>query len=309
MLARVLRRTILAACAACALTGPASADAVLERNLSIDSPALGATLRFNVYKPAVAPPDGRRWPALYLLEGRPSESDWLDQGGLAELMDRAIAEGVIPPTMVVMPVAPYSWYVDNPDPGGQGLVKTAVARDLVAAVEAQFPVAACREARAVGGLSMGGYGALVMALSEPDRFAAAVSLSGSVAPPIDARDPERLKRADAFYDGAFGRPLDRARFNAWSPFTLLRRLPADGPRPDVFLSVGDRDRGGLLKSTTRLHVDLIRAGVDSAFRIGPGVHDWDFWRRELPVALAWLGPKLDPTCGDEVAASGRRAGG
>ena len=277
----------------------------VERNQTAYSPALGRPLVYNVYRPAEPPPPGRRWPVVYLLEGRPSESDWLDQGDVAEVTDRAVREGAIPPTLVVIPVAPFSWYVDNADPGGAGLMATALTRDLVAAIDARYPTARCREGRAVGGLSMGGYGAALFALRRPDQYLAAMSFSGAIAPEFGPAEIQRLRRAGSFYDGAFGRPLDRRRFNAWTIFATLRRA-ADRPGewPAMFLAAGDRDRGGLLQTTTKLHVDLLRAGVDSTLRIGPGAHDWETWRRQLREAFDWLGPRLDPSCGSVSAEAG-----
>lgn len=291
---------------------PAGAEPLgtVERNQTAFSAALGRPLIYNVYRPAEPPPPGRRWPVVYLLEGRPSESDWLDQGDVGEVVDRAVREGAIPPTLVVIPVAPFSWYVDNVDPGGAGMMATALSRDLVAAVDARYPTARCREARAVGGLSMGGYGAASFALRRPDQYVAAMSFAGAIAPEIGPAETDRLRRADAFYDGAFGRPLDRRRFNAWSIFAALRRsadLP--GERPAMYLAVGDRDRGGLLQTATKLHVDLLRAGHDSTLRIGPGGHDWDTWRRQLREAFDWLGPRLDPSCGSVSAEVEGRAEG
>ncbi|MFD1704956.1 alpha/beta hydrolase [Methylopila henanensis] len=290
-----------------ALSGVASAQelpgGVVERNQTAPSPALGRDLVYNLYRPAFPPQHGEAWPTLYLLEGRPSESDWLDMGGIASLLDRAIAEGRIPPMLVVMPVAPYSWYVDNPDAGGRGLMKTAITRDLRAALEARFPVAACREARAVAGLSMGGYGALLFGLDEPDLFASAISLSGAIAPPIAEKDRARVVRADQFYDGAFGAPLERERFNALTAFGRLDALKDRlGPKPAIYLAIGDRDRGGLLQSTTLLHSRLLRAGVESTLRIGAGAHDWETWSRDMDQAFGWLGPRLDASCGAAVAA-------
>jgi S-formylglutathione hydrolase FrmB len=301
---RFARRILAGLCLAFAAAVPAGAQGagVVERNQTAFSPALGRPLAYNLYRPAEPPAEGARWPVIYLLEGRPSESDWLDQGFVYEVIDRAVADGVIPPSLVVIPVAPFSWYVDNDDPGGQGMMKTALTRDLVAAIDARFPTAACREGRAVGGLSMGGYGAVTFALADPGLYVGAMSFAGAITPPIEAGDRARLERADAFYDGAFGRPLERGRFNAWNPFVLLRSLPRKpGPKPAIFLAIGDRDRGGLLQSLTRFHVDLLRAGVDSTLRIGPGVHDWDTWRRQLADGLDWLGPRLDPGCRRDVA--------
>lgn len=281
---------------------------VIERNQSAWSSALGRQLAYNVYRPAAEPPSGARWPVIYLLEGRPSESDWLDQGFFWEIVDRAIAEGAIPPALFVIPVAPFSWYVDNPDPGGHGMMATAITRDLTAAIDKRYPTAACREARAVGGLSMGGYGATLFALTEPDAYVAGMSFAGAITPPMDRYDTTRVARADAFYDGAFGRPLDRTRFNAWNIFSQIRGKELDpGQKPALYLAAGDRDRGGLLQTLTRLHIELGRSGYDTTLRIGPGQHDWETWRNQLADALNWLGPRLDPSCGHAVADSGPAA--
>jgi enterochelin esterase family protein len=298
-----LRRLAMsAALALSGLAGPAVASGerlgIVERYQSAPSPTLGRPLAYNVYRPAEPPADGRRWPVLYLLEGRPSESDWLDQAEVGDLIDRGVAEGVIPPMLVVMPVAPFSWYVDNPDAGGEGLMKTALTGDLVAAVDARYPTARCREGRAVGGLSMGGYGALLFAIDRPDLFVGGMSFAGAVFPPIGRNDVMRAQRADQFFDGAFGRPLEIGRYNGWSLFSRMKPLiGASEPKPQVYLTLGDRDRGGLLLNTARLHGEFLRVGIDSTFRVGPGAHDWDTWRAALTDGLRWLGPRLDPTCG------------
>lgn len=285
-----------------------AADAVghVERGLQAPSPTLGRPIRYDLYVPAAAPPAGARWPTLYLLHGGgPGESDWLDAGGLAATMDRAIAAGEAPPMVVVAPQAGDSWYVDNPDPGGAGLMKTALTRDLVRAVDARLPTAACRQARAVGGLSTGGYGALLFAFSNPREYGAAFSLSGSISPPMGPQMRLRLKRAQRLYDGAFGAPFNAARFNAWNLFPKAARLGLGGsPKPAVLLDAGDRDPGGIVQGTTELHLALLRHKVDSTLRIVGGRHEWALWRRELAPALKWLGPRLDPTCGAAVAASG-----
>src|SRR5439155_1609994 len=124
---------------------------------------------------------GRRWPVLYLFHGlNGTERDWAEAGRAKETLDRLIEARRIEPLLVVMPMAGNGWYVDNPDPGGAGRLAEAFAGDLVDHVDASLPTAACRAARGAGGLSMGGYGALLYAMDHPDRYAAAFSLSGSV---------------------------------------------------------------------------------------------------------------------------------
>lgn len=281
----------------------AQSGGLVQRHLTIPTTALNHPIKFDVYLPAAAPPPGKRWPVLYLLHGGgPGEADWLDAGGLAETMDRGIATGRIPPMIVVTPFAGDSWYVDNPDPGGAGLMSTALTRDLVRAVDAQYPTAACRQGRAVAGLSTGGYGALLFAFNHPRQYRAAISLSGSISPPITAQMKTRLKRANRLYDGAFGVPFNPRRFNALNLFPRAARLGAAGaPKPAVYLDAGDQDPGGIVQGTTELHLALLRRKVDSTLRIVDGRHTWALWRRELGPALEWLGPKLDPTCGAAVA--------
>lgn len=283
----------------------AGAVGIVERGHLASSPALGRSIRYNLYKPAIAPEPGQRWPVLYLLHGgNPGEADWMEAGDLAKTMDRAIASGEMPPTVVVTPYAGDSWYVDNPDPGGAGLMKTALTRDLVKAIDASLPTAACRQGRAVAGLSTGGYGALLFAFDQPRQFGAAISLSGSISPPMGPQMSRRLKIAQRLYDGAFGVPFKPARFNAWNLFPKIGQLGIGRtPKPAVFLDAGDRDPGGIVQGSTELHLALLRRGVDSTLRIVGGRHEWALWRRELGPALKWLGPRLDPTCGQVVAAA------
>ncbi len=299
---RLLSAVILAAGVT---VSPAHAGGLVERGLAAPSRALGRPIRYNLYLPAKAPPPGARWPVLYLLHGGgPGEADWLDAGGLASAMDKAIASGALPPTVVVMPFAGDSWYVNNRDPGGAGAMETALTRDLVDAIDARLPTADCRQGRAVAGLSTGGYGALLFAFDHPTAYAAAISLSGSISPPIGPQMKARLKRAERLYDGAFGEPFRASRFNAMN---LFPRVPLLGvglkPKPAVYLDAGDHDPSGIVQGATELHLALLRRGVDSTLRVVGGRHEWALWRRELGPALAWLGPRLDATCGQPVAAA------
>ncbi|MFC3693070.1 alpha/beta hydrolase [Chenggangzhangella methanolivorans] len=281
----------------------AHAGGLVTREAIAPSKALGKPIRFSLYRPAEAPPPGARWPVLYLLHGGgPGEADWLDAGRLADTMDRAIAAGDMPPTVVVMPQAGDSWYVDNPDSGGAGLMETALTRDLVRAIDKALPTAACRQGRAVAGLSTGGYGALLYALDKPKQYGAAISLSGSISPPIGPQMKDRIRRAARLYDGAFGKPFVAARFNKLNLFPRAVRLGIGGaPSPAFYLNAGDRDPGGIVQGTTELHLALLRRNADSTLRIVDGRHEWALWRRELGPALKWLGVRLDPTCGAVVA--------
>ena len=240
---------------------------------------------------------GGRWPVLYLLHGLgDDERAWTTLGRAAETLDRLIAARKLKPLIVVMPMAKDSWYVDNPDPGGRGLVAQALTGDLVDHVDRTYPTAACRAGRALGGLSMGGYGALLYAMDNPKRYAAAFSFSGSLfrpmpegdaaaVPPADAHVPRRLRRA---LRPAPVQPLERV-----SPPAGLHRR---SDRPAFYLTVGDNDFPRLKEGNIAFHRALSEAGIETPFRIDPGGHNWELWSSELGPALEWLDHRLSPIC-------------
>jgi enterochelin esterase family protein len=132
----------------------ANAGEVL-RDLKAPSTALGRELSYALYRP-----DGARGPllAVYLLHGRNSKAaDWLDMARAAETADRLIAEGRMPPCLIVLPDAGNSWYA--------GAMARALAHDLPAAIEARHGAAPARGKRALAGNSMGGFGAVGIALA------------------------------------------------------------------------------------------------------------------------------------------------
>jgi enterochelin esterase family protein len=261
------------------------------------SPALGHEIPFTVYRPGPAPPTGEHWPVLYLLHGLgDTERTWAELGRVQDTLDRLLATGRIKPLLVVMPMAGRSWYVDDPDPGGAGMMAQALTGDLVAFIEQTYPAARCREGRALGGLSMGGYGALLYAFDHPDRYVAAFSLSGGLFRPMPEEADARAARPTRMFNRAFGQPFDWQRFNAWNLFPRLPAYLADSKRPALYLAIGSDDFAGL-KAVNLAFRDALRAsGIDVPFRIDPGGHNWSLWAAQLEDALIWLNPFLSGQC-------------
>lgn len=276
---------------------PAVGAGIVTYGLEADSPALGRPIPYAVYTPFPSPAEGERWPVVYLYHGTSGkDGDWFTWGNLGPILDQAIADGRIPPLVVVAPGAGDSWYVDSPDPGGFGLVDTAFATDLVKAVDARFPTAKCREARAVGGVSMGGEGAVLQALNHPDVYVAAMSFSGALHEPL-VEGNVREQWIPDLYRGVFGAPFDKARFNAANPFNRAKSLLALTKRPAFYLTIGDSDFPDLIEASADFHVLLKGMGADSTLRVGPGRHFWDTWQQAIIPALEWLAPRLDARCG------------
>jgi S-formylglutathione hydrolase FrmB len=145
------------------------------------------------------------------MEG--SEGDWARRGRLARAMDSLAAAGM-PEAIVVMPDGDDGWYttwnslaslsgcearVPPDEPRERYCVPWAryddyVARDVVAWVDSTFRTRADRAHRGIAGLSMGGYGAVLLAAQYPDVFGAAASHSGALAPALRGGGGRRAPR-------------------------------------------------------------------------------------------------------------------
>ncbi len=292
-----LRSSFAALCVFMAVNAPAGAS---ELSLDLAAPSAGlpgGALSFSLYKPAAEPPSGHRWPVLYLMAGTHStHRDWPTMGHVQETADALIASGRIAPLIIVMPTGGVSWFVDNPDPGGEGMMATAMTRDLPAFIDAHYPTRACRGGRAVAGLSMGGYGALLFAMDHPEEYAAAFSLSGALWLPMPDDPAARAKRPTRMFARAYGDPLDWTRFNRWNVFPRIPAYIADKNRSPFYFAVGEDDFPNL-REANKIFVDaLAKGGVAAPFRSDPGGHEWSTWERQLGPALEWQDGKLSRGC-------------
>jgi enterochelin esterase-like enzyme len=265
-----------------------------------DSATLERAYTYTVYLPAGYAESQARYPVIYLLHGRGDNMDaWLN---VRATLDRMIAAGELPPLIAVMPDFPSSsrggYYVDSlldsilkrPE-----LIETAFMSDLIPHIDATFRTVAAREGRAVGGYSMGGYGALRYALAYPQTFTGAIVLSPAVYTPLPPKD------SSAREFGAFGVDkalFDDARYEALNYPTLTPAV-ADGDLPVyLFIAVGDdewrhpdpEDYLHDLDMEAHLlynHVSRVR-NIYSELRVYNGGHDWSVWERGFAEGAHYL---------------------
>jgi enterochelin esterase family protein len=262
------------------------------KEITVRSPSVDAKIPTSVYLPDAFKPG---MPVLYLLHGYGGgHRDWLEAGKVVETADAVFAAPGAKPMAIVMPGVGNSWYVDGGSVGRYGDWRTAFIQDLIPTVEETYGIGGNRNKRFVAGLSMGGFGALHLAVHNPDLFRAAAALSPAIFEDADhASDFPEFQMT--FFAGAFGDPFDVARFNRQNVFadlpTLALRLE---DRPiDFYIMTGDHDGFGLWRGAVAFFRAARDDGLPAELRVHDGNHEWRLWRDELDDVLRWVASLQD----------------
>lgn len=219
-----------------------------------------------------------RFPVLYLLHGYSDNySSWVRK--CTDLQALADQFQVI----VVCPDGGFSsWYYDSPiDKNFR--YETYVANELVSWVDSNYRTIADRRGRAITGLSMGGHGALYLALKHQDTFIAAGSMSGGV----DIRPfPDNWDIA---------RRLGPYAVNPenWERNTVINMLNLVSPknRPELIIDCGTEDF--FYRCNAALHEKLSYLNIPHDFISRPGRHDWNYWNVAIKYQMLFLCSKMD----------------
>jgi S-formylglutathione hydrolase FrmB len=259
------------------LATPVVAGVIATREFK--SAALDRPWSYAVYLPTGYDTSKLRYPVLYLLHGAGGNlNHWATLGNIQATADALIASGAIPPAIIVMPDAGASWYVD-----GEEKMETAVLRDLIPDVEKNFRSVAKREGRLIGGLSMGGYGALRFVLKYPERFAAAALLSPAI------YDPEPPPQSGARRTGVFAAPdFDGALWRSLNyPALWDAYLQKKTPVP-MYINSGDDDNLFLEAEAAKLYALLRKHQQPAELRIVDGGHVWSVWESTVGDAMRYI---------------------
>ena len=248
---------------------------------SFASRTLGRDWDYVVYLPPGYSSADARLPVVYLLHGAcGAAADYVEQGDLQAIADRMIHSGAIERAVLVTPNGFESWYVDHPPL----TMQEAFLGEFIPHIESTFRFASSRESRRIGGLSMGGFGALRFALLRPDLFSRAALIS----PAVYATEPAdgSSARTDPPFCNSEG--FDRQKWTSHNyPALIDAYLARNCPLP-FFISSGDSDRFGIHDEALTLYRFLRERGQDGEFHLVPGDHDWLTWMRLLDPALRFL---------------------
>lgn len=226
---------------------------------------------YRIYRPANYADTTRRYPVLYLLHGVfGGYENWDTLTNLASYVGDH-------DWIIVMPEADDSWYT-NSAATERDKFEDYITKDLVAQVDGEYRTICDRHARAVAGLSMGGYGAFKFALRDPASFFFAGSLSGAFAATrnLDARADLTAKLREVF--GPAG-SLTRTQNDV---FLLLEKADPE-TLPYFYLGCGIGD--DFLAVNREFAAELSRRNLRYEYHETPGDHQWDYWDRGMKAML------------------------
>jgi S-formylglutathione hydrolase FrmB len=228
------------------------------------SPSLLKACSMNVLLPDRVESAGP-YPVLYLLHGLSDDHTiWPRRTSLERYV-----EGL--PLIVVMPDGGRSFYCDAVEGAAY---ETHLVRDVVGFADRFFPTLASRKGRAICGLSMGGYGAVKLALKFPETFGSAVSHSGALAYTRRSELAPEFRRI--FGPSASG--------GKDCPFALAERADRE-TFPALRFDCGTED--GLLEENRAFHRHLRDLDLPHEYEEFPGGHNWAYWDLHVQEAIGF----------------------
>lgn len=218
---------------------------------------------------------------LYLLHGIfGNHTDWISGTRIqrwAEKKDLA----------VVMPAGENGFYIDQPATGN--MYGEFTGRELVEITRKMFPLSRKREDTFIGGLSMGGYGAIRNGLKYHDTFGCIISLSAALH--ILERTEDTGTGNIAFEESCFGNLAEAVKSDKNPKFIVEqimkeRKINPEIRLPRIYQACGTED--GLI-TVNRMYRDFFKEkGLEVTYEEGAGCHDWEFWDTYIEKAIQWL---------------------
>lgn len=214
---------------------------------------------------------GGNFPVVYLLHGYSDNHEaWLTKGNAAPYADKYNV-------ILVLPDTGYnSWYFDSPLKA-ESQAESYIIEELIPYIDTHYRTIADRSARAITGLSMGGHGAMYLAIRHQELFAFVGSMSGGV----DIRPfPENWDISSHLGNISKDDTL-------WEEHTVINLVEQIEPNSlHITIDCGVDDF--FYQVNCNLHQRLLEAGIAHDFCSRPGSHTWEYWQNSIDYHLLFF---------------------
>ena len=264
---------------------------------SLQSASLGRELKFAIQLPPSYQTDTkRRFPVVYFLHGMFGNEREFERRRVAETVNKLREEGKIGELVIVSPAGENSFYL-NAKNGAQ--YEDAIIKDLIPYIEKNYRVMNTPSGRAIQGISMGGWGALLLAFKHPEMFSTVTTHSAALF--AELPHPTGTDRRSQFMlqiiGKIFGDPPDEEFFKSVNPMfvveTNLASIKKSGIK--IYFDCGEQDRYGFQESNTVFDGKLTKLGLAHEFHLFPGNHGWEYMISvaDHSYGFLWKNLKLD----------------
>jgi S-formylglutathione hydrolase FrmB len=260
------------------LTISASAQSRIDCN-ALKSRILGETVHYCVLLPPSydsVPP--KHYPVLYFLHGLGENEQTLFKTGGWNLIEDLRQQHKIGDFLIVTPEAKASFFVNSAD--GKVRYSDFFLQEFIPYIEANYRIRRERKARAVTGISMGGYGALRFAFAKPDMFSA-VSAQSAALITDSPKELDAALRAGTplarLLGSVFGNPIDVAHWKQNDPFWLARKNKAEIGKLAIYFNCGRDDEYDFEVGAAALDKQLTEERIKHEYHLYPGNHSASYF--------------------------------
>lgn len=253
-------------------------------NLSLPSKILKGDRKYAIYLPPDYEASQRSYPVLYLLHGGgDDQTGWVQFGEVQHIADKAFADGIATPMIIVMPDANTGQRGYFNDLKNEWRYEDFFFEEFMPFVEKTYRIKKEKRFRAVAGLSMGGGGSFMYALHHPELFSSACPLSA-------ATGPVTLEDTKAWLEQRSQKGTDEQISTYYKKYTalqLINDVPDDQKKAvRWYIDCGDDDF--LFEGNSLVHIAMRKKEIPHEFRIRDGGHNWTYWRSALPNVLSFV---------------------
>ena len=245
----------------------ATVDTVSVKSLAMNKSTQCVVIKPNGYDEN--PTD--RYVTVYVLHGYSGNySDWVKKApnvkALADQYD----------ILVICPDGAKSWYFDSPVDNNMRY-ETHIIQEVIPFIDKNYRTLNTRDSRAITGLSMGGHGALFLALNYPELFAAAGSMSGGVDLTPFPGNWEIADRLGKYDD----QPA------VWEQHSVINRMHLASGKPMAFMiDCGVDDF--FLQVNRALHERMLYLNIPHHYIERPGAHNWEYWQEAVAYQVLFF---------------------
>lgn len=261
-------------------------------SLSFYSKILGQDVKYSICLPVDYYKSNKSYPVVYMLHGLgDDETAWLEYGKIYQIADKAVKDKEIVSMIFVIPQGFRTYYVN--DYAGTFRYQDMFVQELIPFIDSHYRTKADRIHRATLGYSMGGFGALIIPLKNPDLISTGVPLSISIRTDSQymAEDGSEWDKQWGSLFGGVGKVGEERLtdyFKQNYPFHIFAEKDLSKLKDlRIYIDNGD-DEKTLCRSNEELHILLRDIGFPHEFRVRNGGHEFAYWRDALPNGLRFI---------------------